>query len=419
MDASTNHPPPLQLSAPFEIYLNSLYATRKNASYENECFFTTPQYICPELQTFTMTMQSISLPVTWYQIGSYNNALVITYGGALYSVTITPGNYTATQFAAFVSALATTSFSPTSPITVACSYSSIVNKFTFTRSGSGSTAWGISSSSTCLTELGYYDATPTTTTSLSFTAPNVVNLTGNNSVYVGTNYSGTNYRTTTGGTEGCIGRIPMSVQFSGILDPPHIFPETILAERQISQFVISFTDEKNRLVQITGPWQMTLKIGYQWDYTNKFFASKNRKIRSDPIPASVPAPKSLNVHRNVKAKLEPSNASGTSSLAQDGNEPTDDALVAQDTQTSSIENRLQSNLGKNVDAEHLEPQTLGPDLVEPASHDMQSRYDASLSESNDDPDSLHAFNHLHDILYANSIGPKTIHTSTVGPGPQG
>lgn len=76
-----------------------------------------------------IVIQSIQFPFTFYCITSANNVLRVNNGGATKSVTINPGNYTATSMISILTAALNTEFAGQ---TFAITFSSITFKFTIT-----------------------------------------------------------------------------------------------------------------------------------------------------------------------------------------------------------------------------------------------------------------------------------------------
>lgn len=263
-------PPARVLAPPFQISLNSQNAIQKNSTYENECLFQLPPTFAPERQAFRLRVKGFTIPVSWYQMNSTNNTLLLTYGGINYTVTIADGNYSTNTFpTVFAAAVAAATGG-----TITCVLDGYNNKWTFT----GGAAFVFRSVSEGTTMFGFlgFPTSPRTSTTTYASSGGVrvstigVDFSGNNSVFIVSTLLSNNVQSfSSGGSGGAskyIARVPVQTQFTGILDAdPQAFQETQLSDRQISRFVVTLLDENLNLLQCTLPWTLNLDINFAWD----------------------------------------------------------------------------------------------------------------------------------------------------------
>lgn len=427
-----------------EFHLASKYAAVKNSTYENECVFRIPQLDAPEMQSLAIQLKSATIPVSWTTIGPYNSTLVFKANNVTYTKSLTQGNYSASTFSAYLTGLSGL------PAGLTVTYTKITGKFTFTFTGTIGVGWGFLSTSTCLSELGYYRNTPTLTTSSSFTSPNVVDLTGVNSVLVNTQLLATSYNTQSGSNGDAIARIPVSVQFGGVIDPGRIFPVSPIGDRHVTYIKVTLNDEDGNLIAATTAWQMTLSVSCVPDPSHKYFNSKTQ-APSTPTPAAPPTLPARPVKANrtrkreldqvarraavlaarrtrLNARLDASTAGFDPTMdtsAEDAQPPTQDQLDAQQQQTDleaqARQDQILARLKRGGGV--ADSQTLGADSYPaPSSREMVVEFDRVVGEQLarlHDPraDNLATSSALPIFSYS-SVGPNTVHTNSAAPGPQ-
>lgn len=251
--------------------MDSRYKLNTEAEYENPCIFKIPTQHVLRYQAFRIRLKGFTIPISWYICDIYTNTLILRYDGTLYTVTMPVGNYTVSSWPSQFALAVEAATGITNAVT--CSLDTYTNKWTFT--GLASFRFmSISEGTTMFAFLGFPTYPADSTETYEAIAPNLSSLTselpvdfsGTNSIYVQTSLSSSNVEAyndarATGGSSAFIGRVPVPVEYTGILNvDPQGFQESQLAEREISYIVVTLLDENYNLLPCTLPWQMNVDI---------------------------------------------------------------------------------------------------------------------------------------------------------------
>jgi hypothetical protein len=147
-----------------QIYLHSANADKFFNNSISDCEFLLPPIEIPDGFHIYLSVQSVSIPYSFYNVNSSTNLLSYTVNGTTTNLTITNGNYNITQLISFLT---------TNMTGFTISYNSITNKLIFTHSTYNFT---INSTSTCLTIIGFSALSTYTSTSLTLTSSNCINI---------------------------------------------------------------------------------------------------------------------------------------------------------------------------------------------------------------------------------------------------
>lgn len=140
------------------LYLESSHGTQVNGTTLVEFDIPLNEHIGGS-EEWQISIIEASLPVSFYSVNDYNNKIIVDVGSGDQTVTLTNGNYTATDLLNELNDLGQDAGSPWFNITT--TYSAITQSYTFTHSAS--TTWSIQSSSTALLLLGLSSTTHTAT----------------------------------------------------------------------------------------------------------------------------------------------------------------------------------------------------------------------------------------------------------------
>lgn len=111
---------------PRQLFLNSKNADRYVNGYTSHCIFYLPQITLNKRRYYTVSVESASIPYTFYNCDYYNNILVYSVnGGADTILNIAEGNYNALTLKTYLQTVMT-------GFTI--NYIASTNKFTFTHS---------------------------------------------------------------------------------------------------------------------------------------------------------------------------------------------------------------------------------------------------------------------------------------------
>lgn len=234
-----------------QIHLNSKYADSYNNNNKSDCQFNLPLIELPMQNYIYLSVQSATIPYTWYNIDSTNNKLIYTLNGEYNYLEITKGNYNSIQLAIFLTN-AMNGF--------VVSYSVITNKITFTHSTYN---FVINNTSSCLGILGFPSVELYQTSILqSLTSYTMMNLLNKSSVYIQTNLTTGNINNNKKSTGNILCCIPISA-------PPYSLISYVntnsfrsnLYVSNINNINIRIVDENNDLIDLNGcEFSITLQI---------------------------------------------------------------------------------------------------------------------------------------------------------------
>lgn len=163
-----------------EFYINSS-APYRNAGGTNEDFVITEngRHLGPPKTPKFVKLASASIPYTWYNVTTSNNAFTLVEGGTSYPVTIPVGNY---DGAGLATALTTALNASGGANTYTVTYSTVTSKLTFAAApGTFRLNFNVANSIALL--VGFPAGTLTAIVS-SITAPNVVALTPDYEIFI-------------------------------------------------------------------------------------------------------------------------------------------------------------------------------------------------------------------------------------------
>ena len=164
----------------FKIYINtrSPIIIFNSTNYNNITFyFDNPITLSDLSHEFLISLSNLQLPISWPLISSYlgNNKLEYILNGNTYNYTIPDGSYTAYDLKTQLN----------NNILLTTTYSKINGNFTFTNPTYNFT---ITNNTTCYQELGFNNESYTST-SLSLTSINAIDLSGTRKIYIKSNFS--------------------------------------------------------------------------------------------------------------------------------------------------------------------------------------------------------------------------------------
>jgi hypothetical protein len=233
----------------FQVYINSANADIIKGSNSNVTFLLPVMDIPPEY-TIYLSIQSASIPVSFYNINNTNNTLQYTLsGGEIQTVTLTVGNYNVYTLRTLLNT-ALTGFTTT--------YSTITNKYTFTHA---TTNFTFHDTSTCFDLLGftYIDQL---SASLILTSNRCVDLAPLKAFSICSNLK-TNNITKTSPNEGKIlCQVPITKGFGGVESYINVNNfRSNLFTNILTQLDITIGDQDCYSIDLNGvDWAMTLQF---------------------------------------------------------------------------------------------------------------------------------------------------------------
>jgi hypothetical protein len=145
-----------------QIYLNSSMADKYYDSL-SDCEFILPPIQIPDGFHIYLSLQNASIPFSFYNFNSLTNTLNYIINGVTTNIIIPDGNYNITQLITYLSSV--------TPFTI--TYNNITNKLNFIHSTYNFT---FKSTSLCLSMLGFTSLIDVSSTALSLTSVNCVNI---------------------------------------------------------------------------------------------------------------------------------------------------------------------------------------------------------------------------------------------------
>jgi hypothetical protein len=80
-----------------QIFLNSKTANKYQGGFTSNCIFNLPQFIIPRVKNMFVSVQSATIPYSFYNVDYFNDRLVYNVnGGSDITIQIPQGNYNTT-----------------------------------------------------------------------------------------------------------------------------------------------------------------------------------------------------------------------------------------------------------------------------------------------------------------------------------
>lgn len=242
-------------SQSLQIYLSSQYASQKlNSSYNSDVLFYFKSPIVPPLgYNMTIKVLNASIPVSFTLVDSSNNSLIINST----TYVLTSGNYNATTMVTMLQSILPNYFT--------ISYNTTTGKFTFVSTNAQFT---VSSSSTCLTLLGFSGSTTSSSTVGAYTLSStyVCDLSGNNMLYLDlANLHTTNLSSISGTRTSIVKSIINNVSYGSVLFVQDTGTAPIFIQEDHLGFAhvrILGEDESTLINFNNADWQITLEVGF-------------------------------------------------------------------------------------------------------------------------------------------------------------
>lgn len=240
-----------------QIYLNSKTANKFYDGYTSNCEFSLPHIILPRSKLMYVSIQSASIPYSFYNVDGFNDTLVYSVnGGSNIVITIPQGNYNTTSLRNYL-ITAMTGFT--------ISYSSLNNTFTFTHSTND---FSFKSSSTCMEIFGFEENIAHDSVSKILTSTSCINLFTIRNIYIqSNNLILSNINNATPNNSSILCSIPLTTgQFSIVTYfNANNVKSRIDSLRNFSSLHISLTDQDGDILDLNGcHFSLTLQIDIEF-----------------------------------------------------------------------------------------------------------------------------------------------------------
>lgn len=240
-----------------QIFLNSKTANKYLGGFTSNCVFNLPLIVLPRHSRIYLSVQTASIPFSFYNVDYFNNKLVYSVNdGPDIIIEIPQGNYTSTSVKNYLTSVMT-GFTIT--------YTTLNNTFTFTHV---SNDFQFKSSSTCMEILGFDENDTYNSSSRVLTSVNSINLFTIRNIYItSNNLSLNNVNNSTPNVANILASIPLTSGANSIIT--YVNTNNVKSiVNDIKNFTIlqiALTDQDGDILDLNGcHWSMTLQIDYTY-----------------------------------------------------------------------------------------------------------------------------------------------------------
>ena len=240
-----------------QIFLNSKTANKYLGGFTSNCVFNLPMIVLPRNAKILLSVQSASIPYSFYNVDYFNNKLVYSVnGGSDIIITIPQGNYSTTSLKNYLSSVLT-GFSIT--------YSSLNNTFSFTHSTSN---FVFKNSSTCMEILGFDETDDYISTAKVLTSVNSINLFTIRNIYIASNnLSLNNINNSTPNLCNILASIPLTSGANSVITYSNTnnVKTGVNDVKNFTLLQVALTDQDGDILDLNGcHWSLTLQIDYTY-----------------------------------------------------------------------------------------------------------------------------------------------------------
>jgi hypothetical protein len=240
-----------------QIFLNSKTANKYYNGFTSHCQFNLPHIIIPRSKSVYVSVQSASIPYSFYNVDGFNDTLIYSVnGGSNVIIQIPQGNYNTTTLRTYLLSMMT-GFTIT--------YSSLDNTFTFTHSNYD---FIFKSISTCMEILGFQENISHSSSSKILKSKTCINLFTIRNIYIQSdNLLLSNINNATPNNSNILCSIPLtSGQFSVITYSNINNVKSQISDiKNFTSLNISLTDQDGDILDLNGcHFSLTLQIDIEF-----------------------------------------------------------------------------------------------------------------------------------------------------------
>jgi hypothetical protein len=241
-----------------QIFLNSKTANSYIDGFTSNCKFNLPVIVLPKGKKIFMSVQSATIPYSFYNIDYFNNQFVYNVnGGSDILVEIPQGNYNTTTLRNYLSSVMT-------GFTIV--YSSLDNTFTFTHP---TAEFEFKDNSTCMECLGFDENLPHSSTTRILKSTNSINLFTIRNIYIqSTNLMLNNINNSTPNLGSILASIPLTTGANSVINYNNFnnvrSSVTYSDMRNLGILNVNLTDQDGDTIDLNGcHFSLTLQIDYE------------------------------------------------------------------------------------------------------------------------------------------------------------
>lgn len=240
-----------------QLFLNSKTANKYLGGFTSNCVFNLPVIVLPRQSKIELSLQSASIPYSFYNVDYFNNKFVYSVnGGTDVIIEIPQGNYSVSSLRNYLSTVMT-NFTIT--------YSSLNNTFTFTHTTYN---FQFKSSSTCMEILGFDENDNYTSLSNTLTSINSINLFTIRNIYItSNNLSLNNINNSTPNLCNILASIPLTSGANSVITYFNInnVKTRVNDIKNFTLLQLALTDQDGDILDLNGcHWSITLQIDYEY-----------------------------------------------------------------------------------------------------------------------------------------------------------
>ena len=235
------------------LFLNSQTANSYVNNYTSESIFVLPSLVIPKKSKVSVSVQTASIPYSFYNCDDFNFKLNYVENSITYSKLIPQGNYNVNTLSTALKTLMGPNFSIV--------YNSVDNTYTFTNTLYD---FQLLSSSTCFEMLGFKDKTTYTSVAKSLKSVIAINLFTIRNIYVSSNnFMLNNINSATPNNSSILCSIPIQSGSGSIISYSNIFNvyNEVHNVNNLTLLHIKLTDQDGDILDLNGcHFSLTLQI---------------------------------------------------------------------------------------------------------------------------------------------------------------
>ena len=235
------------------LFLNSKTANSYINNYTSECMFVLPALVIPKKSKVSVSVQTASIPYSFYNCDDFNNRLTYIENSITYTKFIPQGNYNVNSLIVALKVLMGVNFNIV--------YSSVDNSYTFTNSLYD---FQLLATSTCFEMLGFKDNITYVSVSKSLKSAIAINLFTIRNIYISSNnFMLNNINSTTPNNSSILCSVPIQSGSGSVISYSNIYNvyNEVHNVHNLTLLHIKLTDQDGAVLDLNGcHFSLTLQI---------------------------------------------------------------------------------------------------------------------------------------------------------------
>jgi len=235
------------------LFLNSKSANSYINNYTSECMFVLPNLVIPKRSRISVSVQSASIPYSFFNCDDFNDVLKFIQNSITYNVIIPQGNYNVNTLITALKSLMGVNFN--------IIYNALDNTFTFTNT---LYEFSLLSTSTCFEMLGFTDKKTYTSVSKTLKSTISINLFTIRNIYIcSNNFILNNVNSSTPNNSSILCSVPIQSSSGSIITYSNIFDisNEVYNTHNLTLLHIKLTDQDGDILDLNGcHFSLTLQL---------------------------------------------------------------------------------------------------------------------------------------------------------------